>query len=91
MGEQRAYQLLFTGLERRTRELTDYVAKEDAVARVAKSKSDKLLSDITELKRLGEAYVAKVNNEANIANIYNEQGALLDKVNQALEGASDRK
>ena len=60
MAEQRAYQDLFTSVERRSKELIDYVQKEDSVARIAKSKNDKLLSDFKELKNLGEAYVSSV-------------------------------
>ena len=89
MAEQRAYQDLFTSVERRSKELIDYVQKEDSIARIAKSKNDKLLSDFKELKQLGEAYVATVTNNAETAKIYSGQSELLAKVEQALEGASE--
>ena len=89
MAEQRAYAALITTVDRKARELQDYCEKTDINARVVKSKHDKLHSDLTEVKKLGVKYIATLTAQDKIAQIYDEQGELFEKVNKALEGACE--
>ena len=58
MAEKRAYNTLVLAMSRKARELNEYLGKTDVHGRIAKSKHDKLSSDIPELTSLGEEYVA---------------------------------
>ena len=93
MGEKKAsYNTLVTAMDRKARELKEYLDKSDSQERIAKSKHEKLLSDISELKRLGGIYVATLSEKDDkviIDDIYVKQGELLERVNQALEGAQE--
>ena len=91
MAEKRAYDSLVTAMDRKARE---YWKKSNSLGRTAKSKHDKLLGDVTELKRLGELYVVILSesdstDEKVIEEIYENQIELLEKVNHALEGAEE--
>ena len=58
MAERRAYNTLVLAMSRKARELNEYLDKTETQGRIAKSKLDKLSSDIPELTSLGEEYVA---------------------------------
>ena len=61
--KKRAYYTLVTAMDRKARELTEYLEKTDSQERIARSKHDKLLSDISELVKLGEDYVATLSED----------------------------
>lgn len=89
---KRPLDTMVTAMDRKARELTEYLVKTDSQKRIARSKHDKLLSDISELVKLGEEYVATLSeddDEAVIEEIYGKQSELIEKVNQALEGAQE--
>ena len=88
MAEHRAYSAVVATVERKAKELTECVSN-NSVARVVKIKQDKLLSDIDELKKLGDIYIATIKSTEKVDKIYSEQSVLLDRANQALEGASE--
>ena len=69
MAEQRAYAALVTTVDRKARELLEYSEKTDINARVVKSKYDKLLSDLAEVKKLGLKYIATLTAQDKIAKI----------------------
>ena len=90
MAEKRAYDSLVTAMDRKARELNEYLAKADSQGRTAKSKHDKLMNDVPELTRLGEVYVATLSvndDKVVIDEVYEKQSELLEKVHQALEAA----
>ena len=89
--KKRAYITMVTAMYRKARELTEYLGKTDSQERIARSKHDKLLSDISELVKLGEDYVVTLSekDEAKIEEIYVRQSELFEKVNQALERAQE--
>ena len=89
MAEQRAYAALVTTVDRKAKELLSYIDKEDINTRIVKSKHDKLLSDLAEVKKLGVAYISTLTAQATIDKIYDEQGELFERVNKALEGACE--
>ena len=90
MAEKRAYDSLVTAMDRKARELNEYLVKADSQGRTAKSKHDKLMNDVPELTRLGEVYVATLSvndDKVVIDEVYEKQSELLEKVHQALEAA----
>ena len=90
--KKRAYYTLVTAMGRKARELTEYLEKTDSQERIARSKHDKLLSDISELVKLGEEYVSTLSEDddkAVIEKMYDKQSELIETVNQALEGAQE--
>ena len=88
MAEKRAYNALVLAMSRKAKELAEYLVKEDAQGRIAKSKHDKLRSDIPELNRLGEEYAATLTGEDDVdVIVYDNQNKLLEDVQQALERA----
>ena len=56
--KKRVYNTLVTAMDRKARELTEYLVKTVSLERSARSKHEKLLSDISELVRLGKDYSA---------------------------------
>ena len=79
-------------MDRKARELTEYLVKTDSQERIASSKHEKLLRDISELVKLGEDYIATLSeedDEAVIEEIYKKQSELIERVNKALERAQE--
>ena len=79
-------------MDRKARELTEYLVKTDSQERIARSKHEKLLRDISELVKLGEDYIATLSeedDEAVIEEIYKKQSELIETVNKALERAQE--
>ena len=89
MTEQRAYAALVTTVDRKAKELLSYIDKEDINTRIVKSKHDKLLSDLAEVKKLVVAYISTLTTQATITKVYDKQGELFERVNKALEGACE--
>ena len=88
MAEHRAYTAAVSTVERKAKELTECV-NNNSVARVIKIKHDKLLSDMEEIKKLGDLYIATVKSTDKVDKIYSEQRVLLERANQALESAGE--
>jgi hypothetical protein len=61
--KNRVYITLVTAMDRKARELTENLGKTDSQERIARSKHEKLLSDISELVKLGEDYIATLSEE----------------------------
>ena len=74
MAEKRAYDSLVTAMDRKARELNEYLVKADSQGRTAKSKHDKLMNDVPELTSLGEVYVATLS--------VNDDKVVIDEVYQ---------
>ena len=79
-------------MDRKARELTEYLENTDSQKRITRSKHDKLLSDISELVKLGEDYVATLSGEydkAVIEEIHDKQSELIKRVHKAFERAKE--
>ena len=74
MAEKRAYDSLVTAMDRKARELNEYLVKADSQGRTAESKHDKLMNDVPELTSLGEVYVATLS--------VNDDKVVIDEVYQ---------
>ena len=86
------YKALATAMERKARELQEALVKTGSNERAVRSKYDKLLCDKSELEKLVTSYVGTLSDETDtvaIDEVYDKHGALLERVNQALEAATE--
>ena len=87
MADKRAFRTLVASMERKAKELSEYVKQSEANDRVAQSKREKLQKDIATLDEVVGRCVGPSENNAD--EIHAKQLEVLNLVEIALEGAED--
>ena len=87
MADKRAFKTLVASMDRKAKELSDYLQQSDANIRIAKSKSEKLRKDIATLDEVVSRCVGP--SETNADETYAKQQEVLNLVETALEGADE--
>ena len=90
MAEKRvAYESLKVSIARRVSELNSLVDKPDKVERAVRGKVNNLEADKVKLIRGAAEYVESLTDDTDKEEVYKEQPELVDKIDQALEKATE--
>ena len=87
MADRRAFKTLVASMERKAKDLSEYVEKPDSNDRVAKSKHEKLSKDINTLEDIINRVVVSADGSAD--DMVKKQEEIIEKVEIALEGAEE--
>ena len=87
MADKRAFRTLVASMDRKAKDLSDYLKLPEANIRIAKSKSEKLRKDIATLDEVVGRCVGP--SETNADETYAKQQEVLNLVETALEGADE--
>ena len=87
MADRRAFKTLVASMERKAKDLSEYVEKPDSNDRVAKSKHEKLSKDMNTLEEIINRVVVSADGSAD--DMVKKQEEIIEKVEIALEGAEE--
>ena len=87
MADKRAFKTLVASMERKAKDLSEYIEKSDSNDRVAKSKHEKLSKDMNTLEEIINRVVASADGAMD--DMVKKQEEITEKVEIALEGAEE--
>ena len=85
MADKRAFKTLVDSMQRKAKDLSEYVKKSYSIDRVAKSKHEKLSKDMNTLDEIIDRVVACGDGSAD--DMTKKQEEITEEVQIALEGA----